>query len=343
MSEDRTQPASKHRRQLARQQGQAAHSPELTAAAGWLVAVALWGVFGESLTGGFVAMVRSPLEGGATITGDPAEAVHRIRTAALTVAGPLGMILGGFWLGAFAAHQAQVRGLWAPSLIAPDASRLWRPGRGGGLSAQFERSAWSVVKALILVAAAVWGIRSQWGALMSLGGLEPAPAARAAFEAVLAPARLLAVLMLVVGLVDYALRLARFEAMLRTTAQEQREDQKMAEGDPVARASRRRLAMSWRDPTPELLAGASLVLLGDAGLTVVLGGGPPPRKVSIRAVGRGASGATIRKAALRAKLPRVEARQLALGVAAQPQSASAKAAVRDPLLLSQLRAVWPAS
>ena len=36
MSEDRTQPPSKRRRQLAREQGQAAHSPELTAAAGWL-------------------------------------------------------------------------------------------------------------------------------------------------------------------------------------------------------------------------------------------------------------------------------------------------------------------
>lgn len=339
MSGDRTQPASKHRRQQARQQGRAAHSPELTSAAGLLVAVALWGSFGDGLIASMVELVRSPLEGGATINADPADAVHRIRGAALLVAAPLGMIFGGFLLGAFAAHQAQVRGLWAPSLIAPDASRLWRP--GGGLSAQFERSVWSIVKALILPAAAVWGVRSQWDVLMGLGGLEPALAVREAFEAVFAPARVLAVLMLVVGLVDYGLRFARFEAMLRTTAQEHREDQKMAEGDPVARASRRRLALSWRDPTPELLAGASLVLLGDAGLTVVLGGGPPPRKVSIRAVGRGPSGATIRKAAFRTKLPRVEARQLALGIASLPQTTSAKAAVRDPLILSQLRGVWP--
>ena len=341
MSDNRTQPASKHRRQLARQEGRAAQSPELTAAAGWLVAVALWGAFGEGLTGSLVELVRSPLADGATIVSDPADVVQRIRGAALAIAAPLGMILGGFLLGALAAHQAQVRGLWAPSLIAPDVARLWRPGRGGGPAVLLERSVWSIVKALVLLVAAVWGVRSQWDVLMGLGGLEPGLAARAAFEAILAPARVLAVLMLIVGLVDYGLRFARFEAMLRTTPQEQREDQKMAEGDPVARASRRRLAQSWRDPTPELLAGASLVLLGDAGLTVVLGGGPPPRKVSIRAVGRGASGATIRKTALRTKLPRVEARQLALGIAAQPQSSSAKATVRDPLLLSQLRAVWP--
>ena len=47
MSEDRTQPPSKRRRQLARQQGQAAHSPELTAAAGWLAAVVLLGCLGR--------------------------------------------------------------------------------------------------------------------------------------------------------------------------------------------------------------------------------------------------------------------------------------------------------
>ncbi len=49
MSEDRTQPPSKRRRQLARQQGQVAHSPELTAAAGWLAAVVLLGVLGDDL------------------------------------------------------------------------------------------------------------------------------------------------------------------------------------------------------------------------------------------------------------------------------------------------------
>ena len=61
MSEDRTQPPSKRRRQLARQQGQAAHSPELTAAAGWLAAVVLLGILGDDLTFGLTNMVRGTL------------------------------------------------------------------------------------------------------------------------------------------------------------------------------------------------------------------------------------------------------------------------------------------
>ena len=58
MSEDRTQPPSKRRRQLAREQGQAAHSPELTAAGGWLVAVLLLGFRGGELVQGLTGLMR---------------------------------------------------------------------------------------------------------------------------------------------------------------------------------------------------------------------------------------------------------------------------------------------
>ena len=92
----------------------------------------------------------------------------------------------------------------------------------------------------------------------------------------LQPARILALVMLVLGLADYGLRYLRFEAMLRTTAEEQREDQRMMEGDLPLRARRRRIARAWRGDAPELLAGASLILGGAHGLTVVLAGGRPP-------------------------------------------------------------------
>jgi flagellar biosynthetic protein FlhB len=251
------------------------------------------------------------------------------------------MILGGFLAGAFAAHQAQVRGLWAPVLIAPDASRLGRSGRGGGFSAQFERSLWSIVKVVILTAVAWWGIRSRWGDLQRLSLLDSPAAAQSALAVLLGPMRVLAVLMVVVGLVDYGLRLARFETMLRTTPDEHREDQKAVEGDPRLRSSRRRLAQSWRDATPELLTGASLILHGDAGLTVILSGGPPPRRGGVRATARGEAGRSLRRAASQARLPSCEAPRLALLLASLPNTASARSAILDPLLLSQLRNGWP--
>ena len=110
------QPPSKRRRQLAREQGQAAHSPELTAAAGWLVAVLLLGIWGGDLARGLIALAHGSVSGGPVVGVDPAGFVAQIRGMVLAVAVPLGLILAGFTVGAVAAHQIQVQGLWAPAL-----------------------------------------------------------------------------------------------------------------------------------------------------------------------------------------------------------------------------------
>ena len=116
----------------------------------------------------------------------------------------------------------------------------------------------------------------------------------------------LAGVLLALGLVDYVLRYRRFEAMLRTTPAEQREDQQVMEGDPAARAQRRRTARSMRGDSPELLAGAALLLSGPAGLTLVIAGGPPPRRVSIRTVAKGGTGLKLRRLAEANGIPRVD-------------------------------------
>src|SRR5436309_9440101 len=113
MSEDRTQPPSKRRRQRAREQGQVAHSPELTAAAGWLVAVVAWGIAGNDLASALVGLVRGSMAGAVVMPADPAEVSAWVRGLVLDVAWPLGITLAGFSAGALAAHQLQVRGLWA--------------------------------------------------------------------------------------------------------------------------------------------------------------------------------------------------------------------------------------
>ena len=115
MSEDRTQPASKRRRQLAREQGQVAHSPELTAAAGWLVALVAAGLLGRRPGRGPRRTGAAPLVGDPVVWVDAPGLVAHIRGQVLAVASPLGVILAGFAAGAVAAHQLQVRGLWAPA------------------------------------------------------------------------------------------------------------------------------------------------------------------------------------------------------------------------------------
>src|SRR5262249_28671200 len=102
MSEDRTQPPSNRRRQLAREQGQAAHSPELTAAAGWLAAVVAMACCCGGLAGELAGLMRSSLSNGdpAAMPADPAAVAERLRGVAWALAWPLGTILAAFAGGA---------------------------------------------------------------------------------------------------------------------------------------------------------------------------------------------------------------------------------------------------
>src|SRR4051794_21875079 len=95
MSEDRTRAPSKRRRQLARERGLVARSPELTAAAGLLAAVVLLGVWGDDLGSALVAAVREPWLGTPSVSADLSEVVDRLRRLALGVATPLGAIVVG--------------------------------------------------------------------------------------------------------------------------------------------------------------------------------------------------------------------------------------------------------
>ena len=295
MSEDRTQPASKHRRQMAREQGLVVHSPELTAAAGWLVAVVLLGTYAHDLAGGLTGLIQNAMTAPLPTTPDPSEVIGRLRSQFLAIA----------------AHQFQVRGLWTPHHIAPDFTRLWNLGGSSGLGARFERNVWGVVKSGALIGVGIWTIRTVWVDLLRSSQLEIADLARSAGSILFQQSIVLAMLLVVLGLVDYFLRHRRFEAMLQTTPQQQREDQQLVEGDLSLRSRRRQIANAWRNDGAELLAGASLALIGDGGMVVILSGGPPPRKVFVRSALSGQPATRLRRAVDHAKLPQVIAPGLA--------------------------------
>ncbi len=111
------------------------------------------------------------------------------------------------------------------------------------------------------------------------------------------------------------------------------------EGDPALRARRRRIARAWRSDPGEALAGASLVLTSADGLTVVLSGGPPPRRVAVRSVARGAPGLRLGAAAGTARVPLLAAPELARRLAERLGPALPPAG-RD---LAELAALWPSA
>lgn len=335
MSEDRTQAPSKRRRQEAKARGVAARSPELTAAVGLLAAVAMLGLWGGSLATSCVGLITAAFGSDAAALGFDG-VVAALRTAALGVLLPLIGIAGGVVAAVVAAHQAQVGGMWAAGLIAPDPQRLWSP-TGGDWAARAGRGAWGVAKAALFVAVTAWAILRERPALAMLGRSDVS--AVATLSAALARRLLFALGLaaLALGLVDYLLAHRRVEALLRTTPEEGREDAKAVDGDPAVRARRLRLAKSWRADPGEVLAGAVLVVTGPAGLAVVLGGEGPPGRVMVRASARGAPGTLFARSARSAGLSVVEAPALARHFA----SPSARSQPLPESLSRELAVVWP--
>jgi flagellar biosynthetic protein FlhB len=338
-AEDRTQGPSKQRLLQAREHGQVAHSPELTAAVALLAATVVLGCWGDDLAAALIKLVREHLVRPPRLAAEPSEVVARLRHLAFVVAWPLGAIVVGVTVAAVAAHQLQVGGLWAPRLLAPDPARLLPLGRGPGLAARWARGGWGLLKTALIVAVAAAALRSGVPQWQRLGGLQPRALATASAAALRQFTFIVAAATLALGLLDFSFQYRRWMTMLRMTPEEHREDLRAMEGDPALRAQRRQIARTWRADLSEVLTGATLVLTGPSGLTVIVGGGPPPRRFSIRSLAQGAAGLRLRAAAGRAHLPEVAAPTLARRLA----SRRAPALPLPPEDAAALAALWPES
>lgn len=335
MSEERSQGPSKRRRELAKEKGIVARSPELTAAVGWSATLALAGFFGPKLWSALVSGLRtstSLIEAGPI---GAAELVARLRAIAWEIGGPLSAIGGGTFAAMILAHQIQVGGLWKPKLLAPDLARLVRA--DVAIGSRLARGGWSLAKAALIAAVAAWSLRSSWPeaareASIDVSGLTRAGAklSRAVFLPAVASS-------LALGIVDFLAQIARIERALGMSADEVREESRAIDGDPNARSRRRLVAESWRDESTNPLAGASLVVSGSFGLTLVLAGDRPPGKIEVKAIARGASGAALRRAADRAGVARVDAPALALYLCARRVAGAALPAD----LAAELARIWP--
>jgi flagellar biosynthetic protein FlhB len=337
-ADERTKGPSKERQRQARERGQVAHSPELTAASGLLAATLLLGWQGEHLSAALIALVRAPLTQAPTLVADLAAVVAHLHQLAWAIAGPLGAVLGGTAAAVVLAQQLQVGGLWVPGLLAPDPARLWAFSRGAGVAARGTRGAWSLVKATLVAGTAGLALRAALPRWQRLGGLEPHALAAAWAEALRQFTLIMALATLVLGVLDFLLQHRRMQILLRMTPEEEREDLRSTEGDPALRAQRRRIARTWRADSGNVLSGAALVLTGASGLTLIIAGGPPPRRLMVRALAHGPAGLRLRHAASRVRLPEVAAPALARRLATRRVPALTLAA-EDAFTLA---ALWPA-
>jgi flagellar biosynthesis protein FlhB len=240
---ERTEEATPKRREEAREQGQVAFSAELVGGLVVLAAlVGLW-AFGRRTGAGLLDLFRSELSRLGRGEFDAA----RVRVLAvrcyerfLALVGPLFALVVAV---AFGVNVAQVGWHLAPARLEPDFERL-NPANGLGRlfsAPALGKGLVALLKVMVLAAVAYAVLHGRVGTLTGLGYGRLSGSVAAAWELCLRLAVWLGAALALFGAVDYAWQRRRFEASIRMTKQEVKEEQKREEGDPLIRQRVRRL------------------------------------------------------------------------------------------------------
>jgi flagellar biosynthetic protein FlhB len=240
-SQKSEQPTSR-RLQQARQEGQVAHSRDLTQAAGFALAVAALAWAGEALFAGlqesmrglFAEAFRDGLDAGrigallAGLLGGPLAAAAYLGAALLATA--------------LIAHFLQTGFAISPKRLQFDFSKLSPAGRIATLPAQNVREACKALLLFPLFAWACWAVLSQnLGAFLELPNQTPAAAAALVGHSLGSLSGKAAVVLLALGAWDYFRERQKLLRQLRMTKQEVRQEQRDLEGNPLIKARFRRL------------------------------------------------------------------------------------------------------
>ena len=298
MAELRPFPPSPRRRALARQAGLHAASPILVggvACGAALVAIGMLGASAAARVGAWIA---------AAARQDHALAPRDAIAAVLELAAP---ILAAIAMVAIIAHLAQTRAVWLPRRTLAGAPAI-DPARTR--HAMFDLTAAAIIGAVAF--AWLWLVAPRLAALSSVplaGGLMIASAAAS-----------LSIAWVAIGVFDALLRARELANGLYMTPREQRDDERLASGDPRWRAARARAV----DDPASAIAGSTLLLLGD-GIAVAIAWDPIRRPHPMRtATGRDARATQLLGLARRRQIPvhrdPVLARDLATAVGPVPEA-----------------------
>jgi len=312
---ERTERATPRRRDEARRRGQVVLSPEVSPVAVLfaILALATWGtpqVLGQLRT--MIAQWLATI--GPTVAADAAFG-PLVARAVLGVASwlvPFLLLTGAIGV---AAVVAQVGWNPRPSLLAPDVGRL-SPGRGLRRIVSPQGAfvlAKSIAKVVVVLAVAYQTIRGILGAALATPLMSPADIMNLAGTALAHLLLVMAVVLGVLGAVDYAWQRWRHEQSLRMSRHEVKEEHKETEGDPQIRGRFRR---AHRELAKRRMLGevgrADVVLTNPIHVAVALRyratEGVAPR---VLAKGAGELAERIKEAARRAGVPIVERRALA--------------------------------
>ncbi len=264
MTEHRPFPPSPRRRALARRAGVHAASPIVVGGVACAaVLVAAWGLAAAS-SARLGRWIETASRGDATLA--PGMLAHAVLELALPV-------IGAAAIAAVIAHLAQTRAVWLPRRALAGAPA---PDRGAGArvrSAAFELLAAVTIGALVL--GWLWFVAPRLARLPSIATLPTSTFSASTFSAPTFSALLVGATSLVasalaavaiawvtIGIGDALLRHREVAGALQMSAQDKREDDRLAGADPRWRSYRGRLARGGTD-LATAVAGSTVLVLGD--------------------------------------------------------------------------------
>jgi flagellar biosynthetic protein FlhB len=300
---DRNEPATPHKLEKARERGSVVRSTEVVFACVLLAAVAYVYGLGTQLMDDVGTVVRRALSFSGRDQLD--------RAAALGYLLAIAPAIFVAWLAALLAAAAQARGVFSAHPLTPDFSRL---NPATGLKRMFSMKSlhdlWrnSAKLAVICIAAVLWG-RAHLEAILRMSTLPPRAMAQAGLSLFGSALTLLAGIVIVFALLDWALNRWEFLKKMRMSKREVKDEHKEREGDPRIKSRLRELRLAWLKRMRELakVRNADVLLTNPTHYAVALeyrhGEMPAPM---ITARGAGELARNMRNEARRRNVPVVE-------------------------------------
>lgn len=236
---EKTEPASPRRLEQAREEGQIARSPELSAFAVLAAALAgLW-FFGDTAARGLMRVTAHGLTLDSAAVRDTSSMIsrlHDLSLEALTLSAPL---MGLTVLAALAAPMALSGWSFAPNALLPKFSRV-SPVQG--LKRMFSMRGLGELGKALLKASLIGGVAAAvlWNAKDAMLGLATQPfdlAMSSLGSLVMVSVLTVAAAMIVIAGVDVPLQLWQHAKQLRMTREEVKREHKETEGDPHIKAA----------------------------------------------------------------------------------------------------------
>ena len=312
---EKSQEATQHRRQQARQQGQVAKSQDLGSAALLILGLVCLMILGGGISDFLTGYTRRQLGGDAWLSFDLDFAVSEWNWTLAALSRTVLPIFGILLLGAVAVNLAQVGFLFLPEKLAPDITRL-DPLKGlGRLFAMSNavRLGFSLFKILVIAAVAFASLYQHRDTVLGLTALAVPQIAQYMVEILFWTAAKIALALLILALLDYAFQRWKHEQDIKMTPREVREEMKNLEGNPEVIARRRQVQRQLAlNRLSEAVPKADVVITNPTELAIAIQYEPETMAAPIVvAKGAGVLAQRIRQLALEHGIPVVEKKPLA--------------------------------